>query len=370
MYVADARSIHTQRWLGWFAERGHEVHVVSDNEWTGPSGSVHVHPLSAVAGERAGSLEQVKRSPRALRELRRWTQELDPTLVHGHFLLGYGHLALAASAGVRPLALTAWGSDIYLLPTLSRTARTLTAISLRRAGLVTGDSADLKRLLMRGGSRPAATHLVSFGVDTSAFRPVPQADARTRLGLPLDVPLLLSSRSLRPIYNIDVVVDAFALVLEQHPDTRLVIKDYRGDADVIAAVRTRITSLSVESRVIWIDELPHDRMPLLYAAADATVSLADSDSSPVTLLESWACGTPVVCSDLPSVREWLRPAELALAVPPRDASAAAAAIGAVIARPWTTDDVDAHRRRVVERADYDTEMRRVEELYSQLADAP
>jgi glycosyltransferase involved in cell wall biosynthesis len=367
LYVADARSVHTQRWLQWFADHGHEVHVVTDTTWTGPSESVHVHSLPDVAGDRASSLGQIKRSPRMLRKLRRWTRDLDPALVHGHFLLGYGHLALAASAGIRPLALTAWGSDVYLLPTTSRMARSLTRISLMRAGLVTGDSVDLNELLVRSGARADATHLVSFGVDTSEFRPVSQADARAQLGLPLDVPLVLSPRSLRSIYNIDVVVEAFALVQQQLPDTHLVIKDYRGDADVIAAVRSRITTLKVEDRVIWIDEVPHSRMPLLYAAADATISLADSDSAPLTLLESWACGTPVVCSDLPSVREWMRPDELAMAVPPRAASNAASAVAAVLAAPWTAEDAADHRRRVLKRADFDTEMHRVEELYGQLA---
>ena len=67
-------------------------------------------------------------------------------------------------------------------------------------------------------------------------------------------------------------------------------------------------------------------LPPLVAAADIVVSIANSDSTPPSLLEAMASGRAVVCADAASIDEWVGPGEGAEIVPVRDAEATAAAI--------------------------------------------
>ncbi|MEZ5608242.1 MAG: glycosyltransferase [Burkholderiaceae bacterium] len=72
---------------------------------------------------------------------RRHVRELAPDIVHAHYITSYGYLA--ARCGRHPLVLTAWGSDLLVTPQASPWMRWLTGWILRRADLITGDSASL-----------------------------------------------------------------------------------------------------------------------------------------------------------------------------------------------------------------------------------
>ena len=67
-------------------------------------------------------------------EARRALARLRPDIVHAHYVTSYGYLA--ARAGMQPLVLTAWGTDLLVTPRESALKRWLTAWSLRRARLV------------------------------------------------------------------------------------------------------------------------------------------------------------------------------------------------------------------------------------------
>lgn len=67
-----------------------------------------------------------------------------------------------------------------------------------------------------------------------------------------------------------------------------------------------------EGQVSW------HNMPMYFHAADVMVSVSSNDSLPNCMLESMACGTPVVMGDIPQIREWIKNGENGFLVPPRD----------------------------------------------------
>jgi glycosyltransferase involved in cell wall biosynthesis len=109
-------------------------------------------------------------------------------------------------------------------------------------------------------------------------------------------------------------------------------------------------------------------MPSYYSAADCTVSIPNTDGTPLTVLESLACGTPAIVSDLAEYDAGLfRADDTVLRVPPEDAGALAAAMERLAA------DV-ALRRRLASagreatrlQADYRSEMARLALLYDRV----
>src|SRR4051812_25913576 len=105
----------------------------------------------------------------------------------------------------------------------------------------------------------------------------------------------------------------------------------------------------------------------LYGSADVVLSLASTDSAPVSVLEAMACGAVVVASDLPSLREWIDHGENGFLVEPTAvdevASSVAAALdlGGDLRRIWVAQNLD----RVASRADHGTMMAAARQLYDE-----
>jgi glycosyltransferase involved in cell wall biosynthesis len=283
-------------------ERGFDVVVGGDTVPDLPPTTLFdVRPAPAVSrSSPAGAVAHVRWIRGLLRELR-------PDVVHAHWLPGFAFFA--AVAGARPLVAMAWGSDVLR----ARRFQTLAnRVALRRATLAMADSqALLDRLVALGAGR---CELVNWGVDLALFRPGDRGALKASLGLG-EGPVVLSPRSLMPIYNPRTIVDAFAQVAAERDDVQLVLKH-------MGVVREDLGPLP--DRVHVVSNVEYEQMPAYYGAADVCVSIASSDSAPRSVFEAMACGAPCVISDLPWVHEQIADEREALVVPiERDAVAAA-----------------------------------------------
>ena len=240
---------------------------------------------SRCAGARAAPPRTSAGSARLLRDLQ-------PDVVHAHWLCGFA--CFAALAGAKPLVAMAWGSDVLRADRLKRAANRL---ALNRAALAMADSQALLEAMVDLGGRRERMQLMSWGVDLDHFRPRERArkDVRAELGLP-EGRVILSPRSLMPLYNPRTIVDAFELLADELPDIQLVLKHMSTDRPPVGPLRH-------PDRVHIVGHVPYERMVDWYQASDVCVSIASSDSSPRSVWEAVASGTPCVVSDLPWVHE-------------------------------------------------------------------
>lgn len=233
-----------------------------------------------------------------LLEIRERLIRFRPDLIHLHYASQLDALALASlPRGAPPLVITVYGADVLEeqirrpLP-LDLLVRRLFA----RAAAVTVKSPFLADCCRALGASPDRLHLVPWGLDATRFRPAPREDARAALGLPPG-PLLLSPRSLHPLYGHELVLEA-----AQRLDPRPTVV-FLGERDrrYAAALRRRCAALGAPAR--FLPELPADGMATALAAADAVVSIPASDGLPQTLLEAAACERATVTLDLPAYRD-------------------------------------------------------------------
>jgi glycosyltransferase involved in cell wall biosynthesis len=365
-FLGDPNSIHTRRWVGWFAARGHRVTMlvaagvalepglpdsIAIARFT-PYTSSRLHPLGAM---------------RARRSLAAELRRIAPDILHAHYLTGHGwHARLS---GFRPYAITLWGTDILVTARATRRGRLYARWSLGPAGLVTGDSEELVRAAVAAGARAERTHLVQFGVDTGRFSPGPDPAAlRERLGL-AGRRVIFSPRSIAPLYRHDVVLEALARL---PADVCVVMTRHIARESEVEALQRRAAELGLSDRLVMVPKVDHAEMADFYRMADLVVSVPMSDGTPVTLLEALSAGRPVVASDLPSVREWLGDLDPASLVPVGDVAATARAIEATLARPAAErlDFAERGRRLVDERASHDASMAAAEALYRELLRRP
>jgi teichuronic acid biosynthesis glycosyltransferase TuaC len=198
----------------------------------------------------------------------------------------------------KPVVITGRGSDLTELPDY-RVPRWFIRRALADADGLIGVSAALRARMVELGAEPSCTITLRNGVDTSAFYPVDRDQARAALGL--TGPALVSVGSLIPRKGHDRAIEAMV----ELPEFTLLIV---GVGPERAALEALITRLGLGARVRLLGARPHAELPRFYGAADASVLASSREGWANVLLESMACGTPVVASNIPGnpevVQEW------------------------------------------------------------------
>jgi glycosyltransferase involved in cell wall biosynthesis len=340
--VADCRSIHLARWARRLADRGFEVHVVSDRLPPDPSAleGVGVHDLRRL--EPRLRLPYLRRG-RIVPAIRALAERLRADVVHAHYLLPYGYWA--AQAGFHPLVVSPWGSDVLRDAKERPRGRAWAAEALDAAdALVVNSEAVLEASLALGG-RSARVARVIWHADLGRFGPERAGGRlRERFGWPADSLVVLSLRNYRPDTNLDVLLRAFARVAPAEPRARLLLAGrggpQRGELERLAG------SLGLAERVA-LARIEPGELPAAVADADVAVTLARSDSAPASLLEVMASGLPVVAGRAFSIDEWVDPGEGGLLVDWSDEAAVAEALSALLADGELRRRYGEHNRRVV-----------------------
>lgn len=330
LFFADAASVHTRRWVAAAVERGAEAVVVTRQPAEVP-GAREVIAL-APGGDKLRWFTALPQVRQVAREL---AARFAPTLVHGHYVTSYGLWAAACGLHV-PKVLTAWGSDILVTPRESRLMRQVVGWSLRRADLITADSMDTLDEIATYHPQ-AASHQILWGADTDKFVPGEPAEG-------FDV---VSLRSWEPNYNIDVVLEAFAQLVAQRPQAGARLHLLGGGAQE-ALLRQRAHTLGLSAQVHWHGRVGDAEMVRAIQRSRVSISVPTSDATSVSVLESMACGLPIIASDLPANRQWLDDAG-GWVVPVRDAQAIAHALVQACDHPAQAAQMGLHNRDRIER---------------------
>ena len=198
----------------------------------------------------------------------------------------------------KPLVITARGSDVNLIAQYA-VPRRLMVNATRRAHASVTVSAALRNRLIELGVNAAKTVVLRNGVDLDRFHPQPQGEARGRLGL-APGPLLLSVGNLVGNKGHHLVIEAIARL----PEFQLVIA---GQGPERGALEALVRQLGVAARVTFSGQVAQKDLPSYYSAADILVLASEREGWPNVLLESMACGTPVVATNVGGVPEIIGP---------------------------------------------------------------
>jgi glycosyltransferase involved in cell wall biosynthesis len=308
-FLSIGRHIHTERWIRWFAERGHDCHLLTVQP--GPVPGVTVHDITTHRGPKP------LRYLWSLRRVRRLLGELQPDLLNTHFLTGYGYWG--HFAGFHPNVLTVWGDDVYVTPFENALKNRLARAALTSCDALTGDSADILRRCVELGAAPATAYRVLWGVDFATFHPGTEEAWRRRHGFADEDIVHFSPRSYtQPYYNIDIVIEAAAALRRRQPRARFLFSGYEGEP---ARFREHADRAGLGDAYVMVGRLPHDEFAVALRACDVFLSVPSVDATAVSLLEAMASGCGIVISSLPSSLEWIEDGVSGLVVPPRDVAA-------------------------------------------------
>lgn len=228
----------------------------------------------------------------AVRRLQRAGVTFDVIDAHYFYPDGVAAALLGRKLGL-PVVITGRGTDLTLIPK-DRTARRMIQWAAAEANMMITVCEDLRRHLLALDARADRTLVLRNGVDLDGFSPGDRPAARHALGL--DRFTLLSVGSLIPRKGHHIAIEALASL----PDCALLVAGGGPMRDDLVRLATR---LGVAGRVRFLGDVPHADLPQIYRAADVLVLASEREGWANVLLESMACGTPVVATNVNGTSE-------------------------------------------------------------------
>lgn len=228
----------------------------------------------------------------ALSTVRRLQQEgFDFDLIDAHYYYPDGVAAgLLARWLNKPLVVTARGTDLNLIPQYALPRRRILQTAAQARASI-GVCQALMDSLRDLGADASKLHTLRNGVDLERFTPEPRADARRRLGLREDAQYLLSVGHLIERKGHHIAIEALVAL----PAVHLLVAGSGPEQGALQALAER---LGVAERVHWLGVIAQTELKWCYNAADALTLCSSREGWANVLLESMACGTPVLATNI------------------------------------------------------------------------
>lgn len=324
-YITNLNSIYAIRWIQPIIDAKHEVYVLSYSQDHLPlPGAKEIINLTHQT-----NLRKIRFGLWGI-WLRSYVKKIQPDILHAHQIPAAGWIG--AIAGFHPFVVSGWGSDFLIEPHKSVFRRILTKFVLSRTDFVTVPSKIMCIAACDLGFPENRIYLIPWGVETNIFKPNDsiRRKVRQRLNLQENTPILFCPRGIRPVYNIDIVIEACHTILHKFPDLRLLLLNYNLLPDYQNKLFHLIASVNMETNVIWLPtQTSIDDMASLYQISDIVISIPTSEGYGFSPYEAMACGIPTIISDLPVFQDDLQDGTHVLKVPVGDSHKTSAAIESI-----------------------------------------
>ena len=249
-------------------------------------------------------IEGLGRSVKPLDDLRafvtlvRLMRNQRPDIVHTHTAKAGVLGRLAAIVARVPIRVHTFHGHVlhgYFSPRVTKAIVFIERLLARRTTALAAVGSQVRDdLLAANIGRPDQYRVVPPGVSIEGSHE--KAEARARLGLPVNAPIALFVGRLTQIKRPDRLVEAFRAVLSEQPRAILAIA---GEGDLLDETKAKAADLGDSVCFLgWQSDLS-----AVYPIADVVVLTSDNEGMPVTLIEASMLGIPCVTTDVGSARE-------------------------------------------------------------------
>jgi glycosyltransferase involved in cell wall biosynthesis len=323
-FVAEAKSVHTRKWVRYFLEKGNEILVLSHEKVPTPVPGAQV--LSALS---VTSRNWLIRKFEVLRNT--WTfwsavRAFDPDIIHVHYI----STRLLWYWGVKNLFVSPWGSDIIDDCSTEIKTSFYRRFVFRQARVITATSHFLADVTRHYTDKEV--HVVPFGVDCEVFRPTERINMTSAVTLGF-------VKHLEIKYGPEYLIGAMQMIVGQYPQTKLLMA---GSGELRSQLEALTQRLGLTQNVSFLGAIEHCQVPELLKNVDIFVMPSIRESFGVAAVEAQAMEIPVVATKVGGVPEVVLDGESGILVEPGSSEQLAQAILTLIENP-------AFRRQMGER---------------------
>jgi glycosyltransferase involved in cell wall biosynthesis len=346
----------------YFADKGHEVHIISLP--FNFSASVSSTKQADIKLENI-QVHIVKANKRNLItvlsiifQVRRIINKIKPYILHAHYVTNYG--AIGAFSGFHPFIISPWGSDILVNPEKSKLYKIIIKYALKKSDLIVCDGENVIKILRKSGIHSKKIKYIPFGTDIEKFNPKQRNKSIwKKLGIN-NSPIVISLRDLKPLYNVETLIKAIPSVLNYIPKATFIIG---GVGSQELELKKMAKTLNVSSSTRFVSRVPCDELPQYLASADIYVSTSLSDSGlSASTAEAMSCQVPVIITDFGDNKKWV--GDNGQIFPLRDSEALANKIIYLLKHKDVRKKLgNLNREMIVEKNNYYKEMGKMEKIY-------
>ena len=300
-YLADINSAHTHKFLNYFVKKGYDIHVISLGK--GEYNGVKVHSLDLEDNVMKGKSEKGKVGYlKKIKKVKELINEIKPDILHAHYASSYG--LLGALANYHPYIISVWGSDVYDFPIKSPIHKMIIKYNLKKADYILSTSNVMKKETEKYTNKEIK--VTPFGVDINKFYPNKVESDEIIIG---------TIKTLEEKYGVQYLVKAFKQVKEENKDLDIKLR-IGGKGSQEDYLKNLCRELNIENDVTFLGFVKPDDVIKEFQRFDISVfpSTLDSESFGVAAVESEACGTPVIVSNVGGLMESTKPNETSLVV--------------------------------------------------------
>ena len=238
-------------------------------------------------------------------------------LIDGHYLYPDGVAAYQiAQKYNKPLILTARGSDVnFWMEQPAQKEKIMPALNY--ASHVICVSNALKNSLIKHGVANNKITVIMNGVDKSLFNAGQ---------LPSAGEYLLTVGNLVPLKGHEYILNS----LSKLPEEKLIII---GSGALEKRLKKLASQLNITRRVTFLPNISHNELPAFYAKAKCTILMSSMEGMPNVVLESLACGTPVIATNVGGIAEVVTKNN-GILITERSAEALVDALKIALQHPW------------------------------------
>lgn len=248
-----------------------------------------------------------------------------------------------------PLVVTPHGTDIRRIPEINfgmlldpqKAAKVKEALD--KAQILTAISESIRKSIAEAGAAEDKIIDIPNGIDLDRFQCGMNLNPMERIGIGNSYRMILSVGNYRRIKGQELLIQAMPLILNRHPDARLVIAGRNQEP-----LEKAVSALKLEDKVILTGPIPFqdfgrkssndadgsaDPLAALYRACDVYVSASldeGAEGLSLALLDAMGAGKAVVATDISGNRDMILHERTGLLVPPGEPAAIAEAVSAVL----------------------------------------
>ena len=195
-----------------------------------------------------------------------------------------------------PTVLMSWASDLLFDIHQSADDLSRAKASIQDASGIIVDSKIIFDIALELGGDLDDILMCPWGIELEDFQPIAPR-------LPDGILKLLSLRSLEKIYDVETLINAFAL-LKNFKDINF-FGTIVGDGSQKEHLLKLAKSLNLTDQIDWVQPVPESAIAQVLHAHDLYISTSRSDGSSISMLQALSTGQLVLVSDIPSNREWI-----------------------------------------------------------------
>lgn len=290
-FLGNGSSPIIRSWVEYFAQEGHDVHLITTNQFTPPMRFVQIHCVGDPRPKRLLTFARI------IWRTRRVVKRIRPDIIHAHSIYAYG--VPAALSGAHPFVGTQMGDDIGLSTYKSWIIRAAVKRVLKNMDMLFAKDIYSKQRAMELGCPESKIHILTSTCDTTRFSPAARSEQlRLDLGVgPTDV-LAIFTKPFTDQYRVDILERALPMAFDRSEHLKVILLQ-RGD---YKPVKER---LGPSNRIIWLPPIPHEEFHRYLASADMFIDtfvprdgmLGHGHGTSTT--EAMACGLPLIMPDKP-----------------------------------------------------------------------